>query len=33
MDEERFIMNKILSAGKPLPEWAVKVHRGEALYG
>lgn len=28
MDEERAIMNKILAAGKPLSEWAVKVHRG-----
>ena len=28
MDEERAIMNKILSAGKPMSEWTVKVHRG-----
>jgi len=28
MDEEHAIMNKILSAGRPLSEWRVKVHRG-----
>ena len=28
MIEERAILNKIMSAGSPLPEWNVKVHRG-----
>ena len=28
MDEERAIMNKILSAGSPISEWNVKVHCG-----
>ena len=31
MDEERAIMNKILSAGSPLSEWNVKVHCGIGL--
>ena len=28
MSEERAILNKIMSAGKPLSEWNVKVHCG-----
>ena len=28
MDEERAIINKIMSSGSPLSEWRVKVHRG-----
>ena len=28
MDEERAIIDKIASAGRPLSEWRVKVHRG-----
>ena len=28
MDEERAIMNKIMSAGSPLSDWNVKVHCG-----
>ena len=28
MDEERAIIDKILSAGRPMSEWRVKVHRG-----
>ncbi len=34
MNDEQFIMEKILSAGTPLSEWGVKLHYGfEADYG